>query len=38
MSEQKSKKTKKSTSKKKTVESVKFNKEELENLKYEVAL
>jgi molecular chaperone GrpE len=38
MSEQKSKKTKKSASKKKTVESVKINKEELENLKNEVAL
>jgi molecular chaperone GrpE len=38
MSEQKSKKTKKSATKKKTVESVKINKEELENLKNEVAL
>ena len=38
MSEQKSKKTKKSAAKKKTVESVKINKEELENLKNEVAL
>ena len=38
MSEQKSKKTKKSAFKKKTVESVKINKEELENLKNEVAL
>jgi molecular chaperone GrpE len=38
MSEQKSKKTKKSASKKKTIESVKINKEELENLKNEVAL
>ena len=38
MSEPKSKKPKKSASKKKTVESVKINKEELENLKNEVAL
>jgi molecular chaperone GrpE len=38
MSEPKSKKPKKSASKKKIVESVKINKEELENLKNEVAL
>ena len=36
MSEKKSKKIKKSTSKKKVVESVKISKEELENLRNEV--